>query len=328
MNDRAPAALRLLNDYQRDFPLLPRPFAEIGRQLGLAEDAVLAACRDGLACGRIGRIGGIVAPRRIGASTLAAMQVPVERIEQIAARINAQPEVNHNYQREGDWNLWFVVAAASVQNRERALTEIGRDCALPLLSLPLREEYYIDLGFDLNGGAKYRVAAPGSPPCALGDIEHRLMAALENGLPLVAQPFKALGEHIDISEHLAIELIENWLRNGTLKRFGIVVRHHELGFTANAMCVWDLPQDRVDDLGRRLAALPGVTLCYQRERALPHWPYNLYGMIHGKQRAEVEALRARHAAELGLDDHPHAVLFSVRRFKQCAARYARNGTDD
>lgn len=154
-------------------------------------------------------------------------------------------------------------------------------------------------------------------------MERSLLAALQNGLALMPRPFKTLGDTVGLGEHMVIELIEGWLASGMLKRFGVVVRHHELGFTANAMCVWDVPQERVDELGRRLAALPGVTLCYQRQRALPDWPYNLYCMIHGKQRDEVEALRARHAAQLGLDVFPHTVLFSQRRFKQCGARYAQ-----
>lgn len=322
MNDRNHIGLRLLNEFQRDFPLVPRPFAEIGAALGLDEETVLDAYRDGLASGAISRVGAVVAPRRVGASTLAAMAVPAERLEEVAARVNARPEVNHNYEREDRWNLWFVVAAPDAARRDAVLQEIGSECGLEVLSLPLREEYHIDLGFDLNGGAKRTSVVATSAPCQLGDMERALLAALQNGLAITAQPFRHLGDQVGLSEHMVIELIEGWLASGMLKRFGVVVRHHELGFTANAMCVWSVPDDQVDALGHQLAALPGVTLCYQRHRALPHWPYNLYCMIHGKQRAEVEALRARHATALGLDAFPHAVLFSRRRFKQCGARYA------
>lgn len=323
MNDRSLVGLRLLNEFQRDFPLLPHPFAEIGKALGLDEETVLDAYREGLASGAISRVGAVVAPRRIGASTLAAMAVPAERLEEVAARVNARAEVNHNYEREGLYNLWFVVAAPDTARRDAVLREIGAECGLQVISLPLREEYHIDLGFDLHGGAKHHSASPASAPCLLGEMERDLLAALQNGLALTPQPFKTLGDQVGLSEHMVIELIEGWLASGLLKRFGVVVRHHELGFTANAMCVWNVPQSEVDALGRQLAALPGVTLCYQRQRALPDWPYNLYCMIHGKQREEVEALRSQHAALLGLDVFPHTVLFSLRRFKQCGARYAK-----
>ena len=330
MNDRAPIELRLLNEFQRDFPLVSQPFAAIADALGLDENTVLDSCREGLANGSISRIGAVVAPRRLGASTLAAMSVPAARLDEVAARVNAQAEVNHNYEREGAWNLWFVVAASDKARREQVLQEIGHDCGLEVLSLPLRDEYHIDLGFDLHGGAKHHagnlLTSHTATPCLLGEMENDLLAALQNGLALTSRPFRALGNQVGLSETMVIELIEGWLASGMLKRFGLVVRHHELGFTANAMCVWNVPDERADEFGCLLAALPGVTLCYQRQRALPHWTYNLYCMIHGKRREEVEALRTTHAAQLGLDTFPHAVLFSKRRFKQCGARYASKGS--
>ncbi|NTV12013.1 MAG: Lrp/AsnC family transcriptional regulator [Zoogloea sp.] len=147
------------------------------------------------------------------------------------------------------------------------------------------------------------------------------MAALQDGLPLVPHPYDELGRRVELSRGMVIELLERWLDEGLIKRFGLVVRHHELGFRANAMCVWDVPDAQVSEIGRRLGAEPGITLCYRRRRALPGWPYNLFTMIHGKSRDEVEAQRKDIAARLGLDAWPHAVLFSTRRFKQQGARY-------
>ena len=116
--------------------------------------------------------------------------------------------------------------------------------------------------------------------------------------------------------------IGHWLDDGAIKRFGVVVRHRELGYKANAMLVHDIPDARVGELGRALAEEPAVTLCYRRPRVLPDWPYNLFCMIHGRERSEVEAiigeLRQRH----GLADCAHDVLFSLTRFKQNGARYA------
>ncbi len=322
MNDPAPLSLRLLNDFQRGFPLVSQPFASIGDRLGLGEDEVIATYRAELERGAVSRIGAVVAPRRVGASTLAALRVPAQRLDSVAAQVSARAEVNHNYEREGDWNLWFVVTARDLATRDRVLAEIRSESGLPLLAMPLREAFHIDLGFDLRGGAKAIACDDRSSPCAFSEIEQRLMAALEPGLPLVARPYAALADAAGITEAMALELIEAWLAEGIVKRFGVVVRHQELGYTANAMCVWDVPDNQVTALGRRLAAEPGVTLCYRRERALPDWPYNLYCMIHGRDRAEVLDRRVRLAAGIGLDALPHAVLFSRRRFKQCGARYA------
>jgi DNA-binding Lrp family transcriptional regulator len=116
--------------------------------------------------------------------------------------------------------------------------------------------------------------------------------------------------------------IRSWLEEGAIKRFGVVVRHHELGYRANAMLVHDIPDDRVSELGRALADEPAVTLCYRRPRALPEWPYNLFCMIHGKARDEVEAIIADLRLRHGLESCAHETLFSLTRFKQNGARYA------
>jgi DNA-binding Lrp family transcriptional regulator len=108
---------------------------------------------------------------------------------------------------------------------------------------------------------------------------------------------------------------------GIIKRLGVVVRHHELGYRANAMVVWDVPDERVDVLGQQLGRQDCVTLCYRRPRRLPDWPYNLFCMVHGRDRDDVRACIGRMAEGLGLETVPHTVLFSGRRFKQRGARY-------
>ena len=113
--------------------------------------------------------------------------------------------------------------------------------------------------------------------------------------------------------------LQQWLHTGVLSRFGVVVRHHELGFAANAMTVLDVPDDEVDAAGRALAAQPGVTLAYRRARA-PGWRYNLYCMVHGAHRQAVEQVVASALERSGLAHQPHAVLFSRRRFKQTGGR--------
>ncbi|RTL58114.1 MAG: Lrp/AsnC family transcriptional regulator [Rhodocyclaceae bacterium] len=323
MNDRTPIGLRLLNDYQRDFPLVSRPYADIAARLGLDEATVIAAYREGLADGSVSRIGAVVTPRRLGASTLAAMAVPAERLETVAGAVNTHNEVNHNYEREADLNLWFVVAAEDEARRRAVLHNIAADTGLEVLSMPLREAYHIDLGFDLHGIDAPRIPQyeTGTPACALPALERTLLSALQEGLPITAHPYAELGAKAGLSEAMTLEMLEGWLRDGLVKRFGVVVRHRALGYTANAMCVWDVADEEVTALGRQLAAVPGITLCYRRERALPRWPYNLYCMIHGKARNEVLALRNAEAARLGLDRFPHEVLFSRRSFKQCGARY-------
>jgi siroheme decarboxylase len=156
----------------------------------------------------------------------------------------------------------------------------------------------------------------------LSERDRLLIAALQDGLPLVARPYAAVGELIGLGEAEVIEAIRRLIAAGVIKRFGVIVRHRELGYRANAMVVWDVPDDRVAHAGRRLAELPFITLCYRRPRRLPDWPYNLFCMIHGCDRRMVEALIERITVAAGLAAQPRAVLFSRRRFKQRGARYA------
>ncbi|HEC17586.1 MAG TPA: Lrp/AsnC family transcriptional regulator [Sedimenticola sp.] len=155
----------------------------------------------------------------------------------------------------------------------------------------------------------------------LTEPDRRLIAAIQGGLPLVSHPYAEIGRRIGMTEEQVLERIGRMQESGIIKRFGVVVRHHELGYRANAMVVWDAPDGRSAEIGEALGAQACVTLCYQRPRRLPDWPYNLFCMIHGRNRETVLAQVERMVAELGLDDIPRDILFSGQRFKQRGARY-------
>ena len=317
---------RLLNEFQRDFPLLSRPYATLAEQLGSSEGEVIAALARLRQQGAVSRIGAVIAPRSVGASTLAALSAPPEQLERIAELVSRHPEVNHNYQREHRYNLWFVATAEDQAALAAALRSIEAETGCSVISLPLLEGFHIDLGFDLTRNGKSHcaaVAGAASETAVLGEAERRLLGVLQDGLELLPQPYSRLALRAGLSEGEVLGLIEAWLRRGFVKRFGVVVRHHELGFTANAMCVWDVPDAQAAAIGARLAAEPAVTLCYRRARAEPQadWPYNLFCMIHGRDRAAVESEIAALGARHGLSAFPQAVLFSLRRFKQRGARY-------
>jgi DNA-binding Lrp family transcriptional regulator len=302
----------------------------LARQLGVDEALVIDTLQSLQNRGLISRIGAVFRPNVVGVSTLAALAVPPARMEAVAILVSAFAEVNHNYEREHRFNLWFVVTASSPQHLQAVLQKIEAACeAGPVLTLPLLEQFHIDLGFDL--GFDRRATALHSVQTAkqataevaaivLDEAEQTFMGALQKGLLLVAQPFAQL----EWAETDALATLSRWSREGVIKRFGVVVRHHELGFNANAMVVWDVPDAEVSAVGRRIADSGGVSLCYRRPRFLPHWPYNLFCMIHGKNRNEVERGIATLMQSCELGEYPHSVLFSSRRFKQCGAQYVRN----
>jgi siroheme decarboxylase len=152
-------------------------------------------------------------------------------------------------------------------------------------------------------------------------MDRRLLSAIEDGLPLVPQPYAAVARRLGLGEADVLARLRRLRADGIVSRFGLVVRHHELGYRANAMAVWNVPDADVDDTGRRLAAYDFVTLCYRRPRRLPNWPFNLFCMVHGRDRDTVCEQIARLIAEQSLESLPHEVLFSRRRFKQRGARY-------
>lgn len=324
----APEA-RLLNEFQRDFPLVERPFAVIADRLGVTEAWVLETLARAIDDGRVSRVGAVFRPGAIGVSTLAALAVPERDLDRVAAIVSARPEVNHNYEREHRLNLWFVAAAAGRSALDATLDAIAGETGYRPLSLPLAEDYWIDLGFDHSGptprfhtrSAAHGREAEHTLPLALSAADCRVVAAIEEGLPLVAAPFADVASRADVSASDMLARLAAWLRAGAIKRFGVVVRHRPLGFAANAMCVWDVPDVDVGALGPALAREPGVTLCYRRRRAPPDWRYNLFCMLHGRDRPSVSRRLATLSAAHGLERYASAVLFSRRAFKQCGARY-------
>ena len=155
----------------------------------------------------------------------------------------------------------------------------------------------------------------------LDSLDTRILAEIADGLPLAPAPYAVVGSRLRIGEGEVIARIEGMIARGIIRRFGTVVRHHELGFTANAMTVWDVPDGEADAIGATVAAYPFVTLCYRRPRRLPAWPYNFFCMIHGRDRDTVMDQVDILNRAAGLARFPRAVLFSRLRFKQRGARY-------
>lgn len=152
-------------------------------------------------------------------------------------------------------------------------------------------------------------------------LDAAIVRATQAGLPLVARPYDAIAASLDVEPALVIERLRAMLASGVIRRIGVVPNHYRLGWTANGMSVWDVDDARVDALGDQVGALPGVTHCYRRPRRLPQWRYNLFAMVHGRDRAEVEAQVAVIAALLGDASRAHDVLYSTRILKKTGLRF-------
>ncbi|WP_049985739.1 siroheme decarboxylase subunit beta [Halobellus rufus] len=321
----------LVDEYQSGFPVVERPFRVVGDDLGISEAEALERVRRLRERGIFRRFGAVLNPPVIGSSTLAAVSAPDERFDEVAEIINGYRQVNHNYRRDHEWNMWFVVTAASRDKRDAILAEIEERTGLSVLDLPMLTDYYIDLEFPVvndDAFARESVAATDASATriseeAVGDLselEANLLVEIQDGFPLSARPYADVAAAIDADTAEVIDAVERLLADGCIKRIGCVVNHVVTGFDANCMVVWDVPDDELDERGQSAGELPYVTLCYHRPRRPEQdWEYNLFTMIHGRESDAVDAKVDELAAEHLPFEHER--LYSTETLKQTGARY-------
>ncbi|SDD43831.1 AsnC family transcriptional regulator [Ruegeria marina] len=160
---------------------------------------------------------------------------------------------------------------------------------------------------------------------SISDGDRQIIAAMQEGLPLASRPFAAIAAQTGLTEEALLHRIAELKARGVIRRIAAAPNHYKLGMTANGMTVWDVDVSRIAELGAKVGALPFVTHCYERPRALPHWPYNLFAMVHGATRDEVEAKRGEIAAILGSACRAHDILFSTRILKKTGLRLKQKG---
>lgn len=307
----------LMHHVQRNFPLHPRPYDYLAQLFEVSEQEVLSALRALKEDGLITRVGPVFEHRLAGASCLVAQAIAPDQLDQVAAIVSEFDCVNHNYSRENPLNLWFVVTAANARGLQQHLKDIESATGYPLLALPMERSYHIDLGFALLDEPIrlrpwHRVLWPVTE--LLPDNQQRqLRAAIEQGIPLAPAPWRVLAESLGISSEQVRYHLAHWLKSGVIKRLGLVVNHHRLGFVHNAMVVWNVDDQQADAAGQMLADTGLVSLCYRRSRA-PGWPNNLYCMIHSRSRQEA-LQRIDFLRELPGLSAP-TVLFCGKQYKQ------------
>ncbi len=329
MNPFSGHEIKLLNDWQRDFPLTSRPYEIIASNAELTHQSTISSYQRLADKGVVSRIGAVVNNGVLGSSTLACMSVAKPDLEDIAGKVSAHRGVNHNYERTHHYNLWFVITAPDQGGVNKTITDIEAQTGLSVMSLPMLEAYHIDLGFNLNGNTLPRPTRPAQKktPIVLTEtvtcpVDRELLWVLEDGLGYCDQPYDDIARALDLSVDDVLNRIDRLQQCGAIRRFGVVVRHHELGYKANAMVVWNIPDGDIFDAVPVMTAAPYVTLCYRRPRRLPGWKYNIFSMIHGLDHDQVMAQIDELARQPALSGIEHEILFSKRRFKQTGARYS------
>ena len=315
--------LALIDRWQHDFPLVERPFEIVGRFAAIKLDETIRIFQSMWDRGVISRIGAVVRPNTVGASTLAALAVSPERLEAVAELVGREPLVTHNYERQHPLNLWFVIAGADGKAITATIRRIEERSGLDVIDLPMLRAYHLDLGFPLRAAARRRPAPAGGVTGYCPEAPDRnILAAIEDGLPLVERPYRVVADKLQLCEADVIARLEHLVAAGVVTRFGCVVRHDKLGYRANAMAVWDVPDAKVDAIATMFSRHLRVTLCYRRPRRPPVWPFNLFCMVHAKSRGEAYAAidEINLQADTGLNRQ--AVLFSKRCFKQRGAVFS------
>lgn len=321
----------LIDGFQSGVPVEPRPFRTIGAKLGVVEQEALSRVERLRGRGIFRRFGAVLNPPVIGSSTLAAVHAPEERFDEIAGVINSYQQVNHNYRRDHEWNMWFVVTAESRETRDRILREIEDRTGSSVLNLPMLTDYYIDLEFpvvnadrfareSLEETAVHATRISENATADLSVLDRRLLLEIQESLPLSLTPYRDVADSIGADCETVVAALDRLLCDGCIKRIGCVVNHVVTGFDNNCMVVWDVPDEALDAHGERVGALPYVTLCYHRPRRSElDWPYTLFTMIHGRDADAVDEM----IDELASEHLPysHERLYSTETLKQTGARY-------
>jgi len=322
----------LLNLMQGHFPLEPRPFAAVAGEAGMAEQQVMDRVRTLLDERIIRQVTPIYDTRALGyASMLVAARVDPEHPWRAARIVNDHPGVSHNYLRNHAFNMWFTIA---VEPDSR----LGLDGTLEVLQrltgaesvrqLPTLKLYKIRMDLEMQGDTSMLASEGESqPPAELEAVPYderdvAVIRATQGDLPVVAEPYQPAADRLGMTQDTLLEHMRGMQERGLLRRVAAILYHRRAGFSANGMGVWKVPDERIAELGPRMAAFRGISHCYQRP-TYPDWPYSIFTMAHGRSKEECDAILDSIAEQTGVTER--ATLYSSTEFKKVRLLYF---TDD
>ncbi|MCG7871896.1 MAG: Lrp/AsnC family transcriptional regulator [Candidatus Thiodiazotropha lotti] len=316
---------QLINRFQGGVDLSDRPFQQMARLVDSDESEVMEAVQRLLDDGWLSRFGPLYNAERLGGSlALAAMAVPEAVFDDVVEQVNALPEVAHNYRRDHWLNMWFVLATDSNESMASIISHIEGITSLRVYAFPKQEEFYLGLWFEIgeDGGFTTR-SIPAGTSCGshhLDQLDRRIIAETQAGLPVSHDPCEQVAERVGCWPSEVIERMNGMQEKGVIRRTGLVPNHYRLGFRGNGMTVWNIPDEQLREAGLRLGSLDYVSHCYSRPRHLPDWPYNLFAMVHGRDRDDVKEKLIEMGQVLKPYHQGHEVLFSSAVLKKTGMR--------
>lgn len=326
-----PLDRELLNAVQWDFPVDARPFAVLAERLGITEPEVRARVEHVKDIGVLRQLSAIFDTRALGyGSSLVAAKIDPDRVDEAADVISAHPGVSHNYKRNHAFNLWYTIAVPPGDALQEHVDVLHRDSgALVTRVLPTLKLFKIGVKLDMTGktatDAKAEVLAHEQPERRpdmaapdLTELEIATIGVVQEDLPLVERPFAAQAEAIGCTEQDVLGALASFRDRGLMRRFAAVMNHRNAGYKANAMGVWAVPEDRLEEIGPQMAGFARVSHCYRRP-VYDDWPYSVFTMVHGMNARECEETIAAIRDETGIDEY--ALLWSVKEYKKTRVRY-------
>ncbi len=319
---------RLLNLMQGSFPIAPRPYAHVSGLAEISEEETMARVRRLLEKRIIRQVTPIFDTRALGySSMLVAAKVDPEHPHRAAQVINAHPGVSHNYLRNHDFNLWFTIATEpdSELGLGGTLEVLAREAgAESVRQLPTLKLFKIRMDLEMEAGTEALAsAAEASAPVELepqpyDERDIAVIRALQGDMPVVAEPYAPAAAELGISEQELLDHLAAMQERGLLRRVAAILYHRRAGFSANGMGVWQVPEERIAEVGCQMAAVRGISHCYQRP-TYPDWPYSVFTMAHGRSKEECDAILDAIAEQTGISER--ATLYSSTEFKKIRLLY-------
>jgi len=316
----------LLNEIQWTFPLVTRPFDTIAKKFNTTPEIVKDHLHHLKKEGVLRQLSAIFDTRKLGyTSSLVAMEVEHDKLEYVASQINRHPGVSHNYEREHQFNLWFTLAVPPGSDLKKEIDKFNVLKGIKKVRmLPTLQLFKIGVKLDMVDDKKHDVA----PTEEKKDIKNvnfepteqdkDFIRELQKDMEIIDEPFVKAAKNLGITENELFEKMKHYEDNGIMRRFAAILRHRQVGFTANGMIVWKVPEDRITEVGEKLGAFPQVSHCYERP-TYSDWPYNVFSMIHCKTHTEANEMARTIQDQIEVDDY--RILFSSREFKKTRVEY-------
>ena len=326
MSSLAESDKELLNEIQWTFPLVTRPFDTIAKKFDTTPEIIKEKLNNLKEIGVLRQLSAIFDTRKLGyTSSLVAMEIEHDQLEHVASQINRHPGVSHNYERDHQFNLWFTLAVPpgadlnSELEKFNVLKGIKKVRKLPTLQL-----FKIGVKLDMVDDKKHEVA-PTEEKKEIKNIKFEpteddkdFIRELQKDMEIIDEPFVQAANNLGITEDELFAKMKHYESIGVLRRFAAILRHRQVGFTANGMIVWKVPEDRITSVGETLGSFPQVSHCYERP-TYDDWPYNVFSMIHCKTQDEANDVAKTIQNQINVDEF--RILFSSREFKKTRVEY-------